>query len=257
MSDDPIIVETDGAVRTATLDAPNAGNALDTPMLEALIDTIEAADEDETVGAVVLASNGRVFVAGSDLEEMKDLGPASYMGYLDTFNELMNTVRKVDLPVVAAVDGPAYGGGNILVNAADMAIAGESASFGQQEINVGIVGGAELVQDLPRKVVNEIIMLGEPFSADRARELGLVNCVVPDDDVHDIAAEWSEKLAAKPQVALAVGKRAVRAAEDAGPLGIETMEAFGLCLCFGTDDQVEGMEAFLEQRDPEFTDTLG
>lgn len=257
MSDDPVIIETDNAVRTVILNTPDDGNALDTPMLEALTDAIDTADEDETISAVVLAGNGEVFVAGSDLEEMKELGPASYMGYLDTFNELMKTVREVDVPVVAAVDGPAYGGGNILVNAADLAIAGDSASFGQQEINVGIVGGAELVQDLPRKVVNEIIMLGEPFSADRARELGLVNRVVPDSEVHDTAAEWAEKLAAKPQVGLAVGKRAVRAAEDAGPLGIETMEAFGLCLCFGTDDQVEGMEAFLEKRDPEFTDTLG
>lgn len=254
---DPVVVETEGGVRSITLDAPDNGNALDSGMLDALTDAVEDADEDDAIGAVVLAGSGEVFVAGSDLAEMKELDPASYMGYLDGFNGLMDTMRGADVPIVAAVDGPAYGGGNVLVNATDMAIAGESASFGQQEINVGIVGGAELVEDLPRKVVNEIVMLGEPFSAERARDLGLVNRVVPDDEVRATAEEWAEKLAAKPQVALAVGKRAIRAAEDAGPLGVETLEAFGLCLCFGTDDQVEGMEAFLEKREPEFTDTLG
>ncbi|WP_254762757.1 enoyl-CoA hydratase/isomerase family protein [Natrinema marinum] len=257
MSFETIVTETDGNVRTITLDRPDAGNALDTSTLEELTEALEAADSDDAVHAVILAANGNVFVAGSDLDEMKSYDPASYIGYLDSFNETMNTIRAVDVPVVAAVDGPAYGGGNILVGATDLAVAGESTSFGQQEINVGIVGGAELVQDLPRKVVNEIVMLGEPFSADRARELGLVNRVVSDSKVDATVTQLAEKLAAKPQVALAVGKRAIRAAEDAGPLGIETMEAFGLSLCFGTDDQVEGMEAFLENREPEFTDTIG
>ncbi|MDS0478663.1 enoyl-CoA hydratase/isomerase family protein [Natrinema sp. 1APR25-10V2] len=257
MSYENITTETSGNVLTVTLDRPDTGNALDTPMLEDLTDAFEAAGRDDGVRAVVLAANGNVFVAGSDLDEMKSYDPASYIGYLDSFHGTMNTIRDADVPVVAAVDGPAYGGGNILVGATDLAVAAESASFGQQEINVGIVGGAELVRDLPRKVVNEIVMLGEPFSADRARELGLINRVVPDGDVHDAVADLADDLAEKPQVALAVGKRAIRAAEDAGPLGTETMEAFGLSLCFGTDDQVEGMEAFLESREPEFTDTIG
>lgn len=257
MSDDAITTDTEGAVRTITLDRPDAGNALGTPILTELTEAVEAADAAEGVRVVVLAANGDVFVAGSDMAEMKELDPAAYMGYLDSFHGLTNAIRGADLPVIAAVDGAAFGGGNVLVGATDMAIAGESAAFGQQEINVGIIGGANLVQELPRKVVNEIIMLGEPFSADRARELGLVNRVVADGAVQETVTEWAEQLAAKPQVALAIGKRSVQAAEDAGPLGIETLEAFGLSLCFSTDDQVEGMEAFLAGRDPEFTDTIG
>ena len=254
---EPLTVTTEDSVRTITLDTPENGNALDTEMLEALTDAFETADETDAVRAIILAGNGSVFVAGSDITEMKDLDPPAYIGYLDTFHTALTTVRTIDVPVIAAVDGAAYGGGNLLVHATDLAIAGESASFGQQEINLGIVGGSELVKDLPRKVVSEIVLFGDSISASRAHELGLVNRVVADDQVLGTATKWAVELAAKPQVAAAIGKRVIRAVEDGGGVAAETAETLGLSLCFATDDQTEGMEAFLENREPSFTDLIG
>lgn len=256
MSYDNILTNAEGSIKTIFLNQPKTGNALDTPMLEDLTDAITHADESDRIDVALLQAKGDVFVAGSDIEEMKEMGPISYLGYLDSFNGLMDTIREVDIPVIAGVNGPAFGGGNILVAATDMAIAGESSLFGQQEINVGIMGGIDFTDELPRKVVNELVMLGEPFSAERARDLGLVNKVVADDSVDQTARDWARKIASKPQVALGLAKRSIRAASDGGPVATEAIQTFALSLCFDTDDQVEGMEAFLDQREPEFSDRL-
>lgn len=253
---DLITVETENEIRRLRLNRPKSGNALDTEMLTAVREQMDAADDTTDVSVVVLESAGDVFVAGSDLGEMKDLNPVEYISYLDTFHEAMNAIQTADLPVIAAVDGPAYGGGNVLVDAADLAVATESASFGQQEINVGIYGGTSLVEDLPEKVVNEIVMLGGSIDAAEAERWGLVNRVVPNEEFTEAVDEIAQTLASAPNVALGLAKRTLRAQKDSGTVGSRTAEAFGLSLCFSTDDQVEGMETFLEQRDPEFTDTL-
>lgn len=253
---DLITVETENEIRRLRLNRPKSGNALDTEMLTAIREQIDAADDTTDVSVIVLESAGDVFVAGSDLGEMKDLNPVEYISYLDTFHEAMNAIQTADLPVIAAVDGPAYGGGNVLVDAADLAVATESASFGQQEINVGIYGGTNLVEDLPEKVVSEIVMLGGSIDAAEAERWGLVNRVVPNEEFTEAVNEMAQTLASAPNVALGLAKRTLRAQKDSGTVGSRTAEAFGLSLCFSTDDQVEGMEAFLEQRDPEFTDTL-
>lgn len=253
---DLVNTETENEIRHLRLDDPQSGNALSTEMLTRITEVIEAADDATDVAVVVLESAGDVFIAGADLAEMKDQTPIEYVSYLDTFHATLEAIETVDVPVIAAVDGPAYGGGNILVNAADLAVATETASFGQQEINVGIYGGTDLIEDLPKKVVNEIVMLGDAIDAAEAERWGLVNRVVPADEFEETVDEVASRLVAKPSVALALAKRTLRAQEDAGTVGSRTAEAFGLSLCFSTDDQTEGMEAFLEQRDAEFSDDL-
>jgi enoyl-CoA hydratase/3-hydroxyacyl-CoA dehydrogenase len=221
--------------------------------LTALWDELES--RDEVRAAVVASSNFAVFCAGADIKEFtKMTDPAAGKELLDGGHGVLRRMEQSSMVTVAAVNSLALGGGCELAMACDFRIAAESASFGQPEINLGIIPGFGGTQRLPRLVGEakalEMNLLGEPISAPQAYELGLANEVVPDHEMFDTALAWGRKLAAQAPVAVEQVKR-VSANGDLDQ-GIEAEKA-GFAAEFSSEDAREGIAAFLGKRKPEWS----
>src|SRR5881396_1203593 len=236
------------AVATLTLDRPKALNALDAATLRELARAIRELRRDGGVHALVVTGAGdKAFSAGADIAAMAAMSAADGHAYSRLGHEVLARLEALAIPVVAAVNGVALGGGLELALACDLIVASEKARLGQPEINLGLIPGFGGTQRLVRRIgqtrARELIYLGQIISAEEALRLGLVNRVVPE-------ARLAADLAAKAPVALAQAKRATAVAADAD---LETgcrfeVEAFGVT--FATDDRVEGLKAFLEKRTP-------
>ena len=254
MSDKLVLIEKDGAVGVVRLNRPEKLNALSLEMLQELAEGLEQMDADEAVRAIVLTGNARVFAAGADIEAMAELS-AEEMQARDT-RQYWLRMWALKKPVIAAVSGWALGGGCELALQCDLIVASESAKFGQPEIKLGVMPGAGGTQRCIKAVgpyrAMEIVLTGEPISAEAAYEANLVNRVVPVERYFDVAMELAQVIAAQPPLAVVAAKEAVRR-------GVETTMAEGIELerekflaLFDTEDQAEGMQAFLEKRDAEF-----
>ena len=257
MSDwETVRLEQDDGVVTLTVDRPDRLNALNVETLEALDEALdEAADGD--VGALVLTGAGEdAFVAGADISYMQDLSTPEAQAYAELGHRVTDKIERFPVPVIAAVNGYAFGGGCELALAADLRVASEDAVLGQTEIDLGIIPGWGGTQRLSRLVGDEIarrlVFFGERVDAQDANEHGLVGEVVASDQLDDHVAELAAELAAKPTYALSAAKEALNqvheTTQEAG-LRYERRLWSGL---FGTHDQREGMEAFLHDRDPEW-----
>src|SRR6184192_2143065 len=240
------------AVATLTLDRPKALNALDAATLRELARAIRELRRDGGVRALVVTGAGdKAFSAGADIAAMS---AADGHAYSRLGHEVLARLEALAIPVVAAVNGVALGGGLELALACDLILASEKARLGQPEINLGLIPGFGGTQRLVRRIgqtrARELIYLGHMIPADEALLLGLVNRVVPHERLAEEAAKLAAELAAKAPVALAQAKRATAIAADAD---LETgcrfeVEAFGVT--FATGDRVEGLKAFLEKRTP-------
>jgi enoyl-CoA hydratase/carnithine racemase len=253
---DTIRLEYEDGVATLTVDRPDRLNALNVETLEAIEAALdEAADED--VGALVLTGAGDdAFVAGADISYMQDLSTPEAQAYAELGHRIADELEQFPAPVIAAVNGYAFGGGCELALACDLRVATEDAVIGQTEIDLGIIPGWGGTQRLPRLVGDEIarrlVFFGERIDAQDAFEHGLVGEVVARDQLDDHVAELAADLAAKPTYALAAAKEALNQAHEtdqAAGLRYERRLWSGL---FGTHDQREGMAAFLEDRAPDF-----
>ncbi|WP_435125131.1 enoyl-CoA hydratase/isomerase family protein [Halobaculum sp. D14] len=253
---DTILLDVEDGVATVTVNRPDALNSLNVEALEALDEALdEAADAD--VRALVLTGAGDdAFVAGADISHMKDLSTPEAQAYAELGHGIARSLETFPAPTIAAINGYAFGGGCELALACDLRIAVEDAVLGQTEIDLGIVPGWGGTQRLPRLVNDEVarrlIFFGERIDATDAHEYGLVGEVVAHDQLDDRVDELTSDLAAQPAFAMQAAKEAVNAAHeqplDAG-LTYEQRVFSGL---FGTHDQREGMEAFVEKRDPDF-----
>lgn len=260
-----IDVECVGAAGVVTIDRPDRMNAYSPPMAAAVADLFEALDGDSDVRAAVLQSAGdRAFCAGMDIETYLELSDEEGVGSVDTLLEsthnthrVVKTLRDVALPVVAAVDGYAFGGGMDLALACDFRVVGEEASLAQQYVNVGLVpdAGAYL---LPRLIgearAKELIMTGDPISGEQAVDLGLARELVDGDAaaVRAAALEFAETLADGPTVAIGTAKGMVN---ESFEVSIETALAHaieGERTCHDTQDHQEAIQAFDAGREPEF-----
>jgi enoyl-CoA hydratase/carnithine racemase len=250
---------TDTGVRTIALDDPDKRNALSLELLDDLIGALTDARSDPATRCVVLAStHPKVFCAGGNLAAFGD--DASIVDKHvanDRFPLLFRQFGELGKPSICAVGGHALAGGFGLTLACDLIVARESATFGTPEINVGIFPFmlmALLYRNLPRKRVNELMLLGERISAREAREVGFVNRVVPDGEDLDVAvAEWAERLASKSPILLRFGKDAMHR-QDGMPYDDALEYLRGqLSLAFATEDAREGLTAFLEKREPSWT----
>lgn len=255
MTDPLVLLEKDGPhVAILTLNRPQVLNALSPAVLEALCQGLETANADPDVRAIILTGNARVFAAGADIQVMADASPVDILRR----NTLRywQRIQAIEKPLIAAVSGFAYGGGCELAMACDLIVASETAKFGQPEIKVGIMPGAGGTQRLTKAVgpyrAMEMILTGEPITAQEAFAAGLVNRVVPVERCLDAAKELAHLIAARPPVAIRLAREAVR-------YGVETtlrdgmmVERRNFVLLFDTQDQKEGMRAFLEKREPEF-----
>lgn len=238
-----------GVVRL-TLNRPAARNALNTALRLALAEAFNALRDDDSVRCVVLRGSGGCFAAGADLKEMAPLS-ASGMARLPVV-QAWQAIASFPKPLIAAVTGPALGGGCELVQHADIIVAGRSARFGQPEVSVGIMPGGGATQRLVRALgywrAMRIVMTGEPIGADEALLMGLVSEVVDDERLDARALEIAQTLASRPPLALRAIKQAALAGADAPLATGLALERRAFELLFDTEDQKEGMRAFAERR---------
>ncbi|MGH7921406.1 MAG: enoyl-CoA hydratase-related protein [Candidatus Dormibacteraceae bacterium] len=249
-----ILVERRGRVELITLDRPKALNALSPELIEELGRALDAADQDPEVGAAVITGGPRVFAAGADIADMAERSSVEQLVRDQTGR--WARVSAFTKPLVAAVNGYALGGGCELSLMCDMIVAGDSARFGQPEINLGIIPGAGGTQRWPRTagkyVAMEVNLLGTQIPAQRAYQLGIVNRVVPAEVTVEVAVDLARKAGNQAPIAARLAKESVnRALETPLQEGLAG-ERKSFYFLFGTEDQKEGMAAFLGKRKPQF-----
>jgi enoyl-CoA hydratase/3-hydroxyacyl-CoA dehydrogenase len=252
----PVKLERIDQVAIAWLDRPPA-NSISPEVVRTLRRVWDEVAASEQIRALVIASaNPMLFCAGADIKAFMSMDEAAGRELLDEMHGLLRDMERSRVVTIAAVNAVAFGGGCELAMACDVRIAAESASFGQPEINLGIIPGFGGTQRLPRLVGEaralELNLTGEPISAPVAYELGLANRVVPDHELLDTALAWARKLADQAPLAIEQIKR-VSAGRNLDE-GIEA-EKRGFVSVFGSDDAREGISAFLEKRKPKFGGT--
>lgn len=247
-----VLTEIRGRVGIAQLNRPQAMNAFNIAMLAELFDALEAFDKNEDIGALVVTGNEKAFAAGADIKEMAE---ASYVQMVaEERVEIWDRIRGIKKPVIAAVSGWALGGGCEFALSCDMVIATESAKFGQPEITIGVIPGAGGTQRLARLVgkqlAMEMVINNRTLTANEALHFGLANRVVPVEGYLDAAVAFAEEIASRAPLAVRMAKDAVNAAfETTLTEGLKT-EKRNFYPLFATEDQKEGMQAFIEKRTP-------
>lgn len=253
-----LLYEKEGAIGIVTLNRPASLNALNSEVYTELYQVFESIEKDAKVRVAILTGAGeKAFAAGTDVVEMQSMTALEGNRFvLEVIRKASDRIYNLSKPVIAAINGYALGGGCELAMCCDLRIASEKARFGQPEVNLGLIPGASGTQRLPRLVgvakAKEMIFLGDMIDAATALSIGLVNKVVPPDKLMAEAKEWAAKLAAKSAPALAMAKKAINTGLDTDITSGLNMEAQCVSLCFATDDQKEGMKAFLEKRKPQF-----
>ncbi len=249
-----ILVSKEGPIGIVRLNRPKVLNALSLDLVRELVEALEELDKDHSVYVIIITGDEKAFAAGADLKEMSDATPVSLL--LGRRFEYWDRFRKISKPIIAAVSGYCLGGGNELAMNCDIIIASETASFGQPEVNVGIMPGAGGTQRLPRLVgkqkAMEMILIGKSISADEAYRIGLVNRVVPVESLMDEAKKMANEIASKPPISVRAAKEAILKAQDTTlEVGLD-FERKAFYTLFATEDAREGMKAFLEKRKPVF-----
>jgi enoyl-CoA hydratase len=257
MSFENILLERDGDAAVVTINRPKALNALNASTLQELDRAFTEIGGDDSVSVVIITGAGeKAFVAGADISFMKDLNAVAARGFAMLGQAVFNKIENLPQPVIAAINGFALGGGCELAMACDIRLASENARFGQPEVSLGVLPGFAGTQRLPRLVgkglAKELIYTGDMIDANEAYRIGLVNKVYPAAELLAAAKKLAEKIASKGQVAIRLAKSAVNQGlemDSARGMAYEA-EVFGLS--FATEDQFEGMSAFLEKRRAEF-----
>ena len=254
MSYQNLLVTKEGAIGIVQLNRPKVLNALNFEIMSELVSGLEELDRDAAVNVIILTGGERAFAAGADLAEMSQATPVDLL--LGRRFELWDRIRRISKPIIAAVSGYCLGGGNELAMNCDLIIASETATFGQPEVNVGIIPGAGGTQRLPRVVgkykAMEMILTGKSISADEAYRIGLVNHVVPPESLMEEAKKIATDIATKPPISIRSAKEAILRAQDTTlEVGLE-FERKAFYMLFATEDGKEGMKAFLEKRKPNF-----
>ncbi len=248
-------LERQGEVGTIRLDRPPA-NAMNERLSLELWDAAREASADDTIRAVVLWGGERVFAAGADIKEIAGLGPREIEPVVGALESALRHVEAIPKIVIAAINGYALGGGCELALCADFRFAASDARIGQTEVRLGIAPGAGGTQRLPRLVglqrARDLIFSGRILAAEEARAIGLVDRVLPPSDVYPAALEEAARYASGPTLAYRAAKIALNAAAQGDQArGLEVEREVFRDL-FATEDQKEGMRAFLEKRDPVF-----
>jgi enoyl-CoA hydratase/carnithine racemase len=241
---------TGGGVATIRLDRPKV-NALNRRMVLEIDAAVNEAHADDGVRSVVVWGGDRVFAAGADIKEMADLDPVRMFAYIQFFQDVFTRLEHLPKPTIAAINGYALGGGCELALACDLRFAAENAQLGQPEILLGVIPGAGGTQRLPRLVgvgrAKDIIFSGRFVDAGEAREIGLVNRVVPAELVYEEAVKTAEQLAAGPPIALGMAKQAIDRGIQGDIASGLLIERQSFAALFATEDQRIGMESFVQK----------
>ncbi len=236
------------------INRPEAMNALNGQVMAEIADALQAFDSDPGIGAMVITGDERAFAAGADIKEMAEATPIE-MATVDRLSHL-DRIAKINKPVIAAVSGWCLGGGNELAMSCDLIVASESAMFGQPEINLGIMPGAGGTQRLTHAVgkalAMEVILNDRRLTAQEALQHGLVNRVVPVELYLEDAVNLANELAARAPIAVRMAKEAVNQAYETSLTDGLADERRIFYLLFSTQDQKEGMQAFIEKRKAEW-----
>ena len=249
-----IRVEAEPPIAVVTLNRPKVLNALSPALVEEVTTAFGELDKDDSIRAVVLTGGPKVFAAGADIGDMAERTPIEQLQRDQTGRWLK--IASFTKPLIAAVNGYALGGGCEMALTCDLIIAGDSARFGQPEINLGIIAGAGGTQRWTRTagkyISMEVNLTGQPITAWRAYQLGLVNRVVPAEVTIEVAKQVARQIASRAPLAARLAKESINKALEtplAEGLAVERKNFYFL---FATEDQKEGMKAFLEKRKPVF-----
>ena len=261
--DDILTVQIQGPVALLTLNRPDKLNALSSELLGSITVALDRIELDPELRAVVITGAGRAFSAGADIAEFQrhiDAGPAEAVAhFMRPGHRMTRRVESFCKPVIAAVNGLAFGGGCELVESTHIALAADSAVFSKAEINIGIIptfGGTQrLPRNVGRKAATELILTGRRFDAAEAVRLGLVNRVVPGEAVLAAALALAAELATKPPLTIAAALTAIHRGMDASIDDGLAIEEAAFARIVPTQDAREGIAAFVEKRSPVFGGT--
>lgn len=248
--------EVKGNLGYLTINRPKALNALNTEVLSELADALKEIEADDAVKAVIVTGEGKAFVAGADIAQMSKLNAVEGRAMMQAGHNVMNTIDQMPKPFIAAVNGFALGGGCELAMACDIRIASSKAKFGQPEVGLGIIPGFCGTQRLSRLVgkgmAKYLIYSAEMINAEEAFRIGLVEKVVEPDALMEAAEKLANTIASKAPIAVAQAKIAINNGFDMDLKSASQLEVEATTVCFGSEDQKEGMTAFLEKRAPEW-----
>lgn len=241
------------------INRPEALNALNKQVFKEIYSLLEEMEKDDGVKVIIITGKGnRAFVAGTDVKELENLSCNEARDLAILAKKSIDKIEASKKPVIAAINGFALGGGCELVMACDIRIASEKAKFGQPEINLGVIPGSGGTQRLPRLVgsskAKRLIFTGEIVDSKIALEIGLIDLVVPNEKLMDEAKKIAYVMATKSKIALALAKSAIQKGLDMDLQTALNYEIECFAQCFATEDQKEGMKAFLEKRKANFID---
>ena len=248
-----IKVEKKKEIGIIALNRPEARNALNRKMIHELGDAFTGLENDPQIRSIIITGN-KDFCAGADIKEMNAIKPEEIETFCRWGHKVINQIESMGKPVIAAINGFALGGGCELALACDIRIAGESAKFGQPEVNLGLIPGFGGTQRLSRLIgvakAQEMILTGKIIDAKEAESIGLVNRVVKDEELMTKAKEIAQIIAQKAPIAVMIAKTLINENQEIEK-GLEKEITF-FARCFATQDRQEGINAFLEKRKPKF-----
>ena len=247
-----VTLEQKGPVGVITMNRPEALNALNDQVLRDLDAVLDQVENNDEILVAVVTGAGRSFVAGADIGQMSTLTAAEAKKFGVLGNQVFLKLENLTKPTIAAVNGFALGGGCELSMSCDIRVDSEKAKFGQPEVGLGIIPGFGGTQRMARIIgtgpAMELIYTADTIDAQRALEIGMVNHVVPADQLMDEAMKLAQKICTNAQKAIRASKLAIRRGIDCDISTAVSYEALAFATCFGTEDQKEGMQAFLEKR---------
>lgn len=253
-----IIVEKKNSIGIIKINRPKALNALDKDTIHELLDAVTELENDKKIKSAILTGEGKAFIAGADIKQMKDMTSLEAREFAELGHSLPIRIEESRLPFIAAVNGYALGGGCEVMMACDICFASENAKIGQPEINLGIHPGFGGTQRLPRIIglmkAKELLLTGRSIGAKEAFDIGLVNKVVEEEKLMEEAEILAKNISSKSAVQSAFIKALVNKGSHIDLKSACNLEMLYFSTSFSTHDQKEGMEAFLEKRKPNFKD---
>ncbi len=261
MAYEHIIFQVEEGIATVTFNRPKALNALNDDLFREFSSAMDEISANEDIRVVILTGAGdKSFVAGADITELATYDALQAKYFSQKGQRAISKLQDLPIPVIAAVNGFALGGGNEMALACDFIYASENAKFGLPEINLGLIPGFGGTQRLPRQVgknmAKEMIFTGKMISADQAREIGMVNKVCPPDSLMEETLKTAKDIASKGKVCLREAKQAINSGMEADLLTGCHIECDGFALCMASEDAREGTTAFLEKRKAVFKGNL-
>jgi len=251
-----ILIEKKENIGIIKINRPNMMNALDKNTILELTKAIEELEKDKNIKVAIITGEGKAFIAGADIKQMKDMNPSEAKIFAENGHNLMKKIENSHLPFIAAVNGYALGGGCEVLMACDICIAASSAKIGQPEINLGVHPGFGGTQRLPRLAgkmkAKELLLTGDLIDANEAHSIGLINAVVSDEKIIEEAEKIANKIASKSTVQTSFIKSLVNKGLDVDLNKACSLEISYFSKSFQTEDQKEGMTAFIEKRKPNF-----